>query len=289
MADALVFGQPNSLASKLADGLSDVLRVPVRYRRERDELATPGVAVCTTADAFTADAPIIVFADDVLLDARSPDPDRASALGTCAEAIALGRRVAVIPDKHAAKRWLAMLKADGLNAPAALRTMYIVGESGSGKTTLAVQLGEAYGLEVSHLDDIFFADPGAGHEKWRERIEQLAGGDRWIIEGVYWRAAGVLAPAADVTVYLDLPAELARERRTERPPLAPPRGLSLKYRAMHRVWVNTYPLFESRLLRRELMEHAAERPILRVRNEAEGEAVTRGLLRGAAVVADEAG
>jgi hypothetical protein len=105
---------------------------------------------------------------------------------------------------------------------------------------------------------------------------------------VYWRAAGVLAPAADVTIYLDLPAELARKRRAARPSSPP---VNLKHRALSAVWINTYPLFESRLLRHELLEHAAERPILRVRNEAEVDAVTRGLLRGpaAAAVAASAG
>ena len=278
MADALVFGQPNSLAAKLADGLSDILRVPVRYCPGPDDLGKPGVALCTKVAAFSADASILVFADDVLLDAHAVDADRVVALETLAEAVALGRYVAIVPDKHAAKRWLAALLETPPAARGPLRRLYIVGEAGTGKTTLAEALGEKLGLPVSHLDDLFISDPEAGHSRWREQVAELAAPERWLIEGVYWRAAGLLAPSADATIYLDLPAHVARRRRSGRP--STPRK-PLKYRALSAVWINTYPLFESRLLRHELLEHAAERPILRVRNEAEVEAVTRGFLRGA--------
>ena len=278
MADALVFGQPNSLAAKLADGLSDVLRAPVRYCPGPDDLGKPGVALCTKVAAFTADASILVFADDVLLDAHATDADRVLALETTAEAIALGRYVAVIPDRHSAKRWLAGLDASPPTASTPLRRLYIVGESGTGKTTLAETLGEKLGLPVSHLDDMFIDDPEGGHTRWREHVAKLAAPESWLIEGVYWRAAGMLAPAAHATIYLDLPARVARKRRSSRPSI--PRK-TLKYRALTAVWTSTYPLLESRLLRRELLEHAAERPLLRVRNEAEVGAVTRGFLRGA--------
>ena len=279
MADALVFGQPNSVAARLADGLSDVLRVPVRYCPGPDEVGEPGVALCTKVTAFSAGASILVFADDVLLDAHAADADRLVAMETLAEAIALGRYVAVLPDKHAAKRWLAGLDEAPSVPHGPLRRLYIVGEAGTGKTTLAEALGETLGLPVSHVDNLFTSDPEAGHSNWREQAAELTVPQKWIIEGSYWRAAGVLVPAADATIYMDLPADVVRQRRvggSTAPAVRP------KHRALGAVRLKTQPLFESRLLRHELLAHAAERPILRVRNEAELEAVKRGLLRGAA-------
>jgi hypothetical protein len=279
MADALVFGQPNSVAARLADGLSDVLRVPVRYCPGPDEVGKPGVALCTKVTAFSAGASILVFADDVLLDAHAADADRIVALETLAEAVALGRYVAIVPDKHAAKRWLAALIETPPAERGPLRRLYIVGEAGTGKTTLAEALGETLGLPVSHLDNLFTSDPEAGHSNWREQAAELTVPQKWIIEGSYWRAAGVLVPAADATIYMDLPADVVRQRRvggSTAPAVRP------KHRALGAVRLKTQPLFESRLLRHELLAHAAERPILRVRNEAELEAVKRGLLRGAA-------
>ena len=286
MADALVFGQPNSLAAKLADGLSDVLRVAVRYCPAPSDLDKPGVALCTNVSAFSPEASTLVFADDVLPLAHGADADRLAALEAIAEAIALGRYAAIVPDKHAARRWLAALDEMPPVPPGPLHRLYIVGEAGTGKTTLAAALSEKLGLPVIRLDDLFTSDPEEGHPRWREQVAELAVPQKWIIEGSYWRAAGLVVPAADATIYMDLPADVVRQRRKNRPPAAADKP---KHRALGAVRIKAQPLFESRLLRHELLAHAAERPILRVRNDAEAEAVTRGLLRGASAANNSGG
>ena len=64
MAEALVFGGSNGLVSKLADGLADIFRVPVRYQHSADETDWPGVAIATSASGFLAGGPLLVYADD---------------------------------------------------------------------------------------------------------------------------------------------------------------------------------------------------------------------------------
>ena len=61
----------------------------------------------------------------------------------------------------------------------------ILGNAGGGKSTLARRLGRALGLPVTHVDSIQF------QSGWRRtpdnvcdrRLDAVAGGDRWIIDG----------------------------------------------------------------------------------------------------------
>lgn len=276
MADALVFGRPNSLAGKLADGVCDALRVPVRYQQSLEQLARPGVAICTTLEALTTEAPFLVFADGELKDGKGVDEERVAWLGLAARALAEGRPLVTIHDREQARDWLREFKREHVVPSRPLRRVYIVGESGSGKTTLGDGVAAAFGLPVTHLDEIFVENPRAGHERWEAAIRDAASAsDGWVIEGTYWRAAGILAPQADVTIYMDLPSHVTRKRRADRPP-GPP--MTFRYRVLHTLWITTYPAFESRVLRRELFHAAGDRPVLRVRNEAEAEAVRAGLV-----------
>ena len=274
MADALVFGRPNSLAGRLADGVCDALGVPVRYQQSLEQLPKPGVALCTTTAALTTDVPFLVFADGETK-AKGVDDERLAWLGLAARALAEGRPLVTIHDTEHAREWVREFKREHVVPLRPLRRIYIVGEAGSGKTTLANELGEKFGVPVTHLDDFFLADPEAGHDRWQQQVREAAASDGWVIEGVYWRAASILAPQADVTVYFDLPPGVTRERRKARPP-GPP--MTFKYKVLHALWLTTYPAFESRLLRHNLFEGAGDRPVLRIRNEAEADAVRAGLL-----------
>jgi adenylate kinase family enzyme len=84
----------------------------------------------------------------------------------------------------------------------------VLGCSGSGKSTLATALTRRTGLPLVHLDQEYWA-PGwveryspAG---WADRVEQLAGGPRWIIDGNYSATLHLRLARATAILWLDLP------------------------------------------------------------------------------------
>jgi uridine kinase len=88
-----------------------------------------------------------------------------------------------------------------------MERVVIVGRGASGKSTLARRLGDITGLPVTEVDKIFW-QPGliaTPRQQWIEMQEQLAVGDRWIIEGDLgpYDAVEVRLRAADTIIFLD--------------------------------------------------------------------------------------
>jgi adenylate kinase family enzyme len=83
----------------------------------------------------------------------------------------------------------------------------IIGSSGSGKSTLARQLGALLNLPVIHLDAHFWRAGWvqAEREVWRERVSELAAGERWIIDGNYSSTMDLRLPRAETIIFLDFP------------------------------------------------------------------------------------
>lgn len=83
----------------------------------------------------------------------------------------------------------------------------IIGPGGAGKSTLARRLGESTGLPVIHLDREHWR-PGwvePPRDEWSARVLQLAGGERWIIDGNYGGTMEPRLARADTIVFLDFP------------------------------------------------------------------------------------
>jgi hypothetical protein len=283
MADALVFGGSNGLVSKLADGLADVLGVRVRYQHSAADHAAPGVAICTTAEAFIAPAPRVVYADDEKPKNHGVDPNRVVALGVIAEALAAGRSASIISSNAEAKRWLAFLNDEGIPTSKTFRKVNIAGEAGVGKTTLAKTLGPSLGLPVVHVDKLFWGNPEAGERGESARsplIDEVIAGESWLAEGPYWRTSERLAAAADATIYLRFSPERIKRQRQERGDRRRPIGERVSVRVRE-----TVPGLSGSLLPGRLSAFAHLAPILEIRNDEELEAVRAGLLRGAGVTA----
>lgn len=99
-----------------------------------------------------------------------------------------------------------------------MRRVQILGCSGSGKSTLACRLGEVTGLPVIHLDAEYWK-PGwveTPEDEFARRIEQLAAGERWIIDGWHRTSLGLRLRLADTIVYLDFPRRTCLWRVTRR-------------------------------------------------------------------------
>jgi adenylate kinase family enzyme len=87
------------------------------------------------------------------------------------------------------------------------RRVLVVGSSGAGKTTFAVRLAGALCLPLIHLDAEYWR-PGWQHtppEEWRSRVDELAAGEDWIMDGNYGGSLERRLARAQAAVFMDVP------------------------------------------------------------------------------------
>jgi len=80
----------------------------------------------------------------------------------------------------------------------------VIGCCGAGKSTLARHLGKKLNLPVIHLDQQYFSanwtEPSA--EEWAPKVQALASGDQWIIDGNYGGTMDIRLKKVDTIVFL---------------------------------------------------------------------------------------
>ena len=90
----------------------------------------------------------------------------------------------------------------------------VVGNSGSGKSTLAATLAAHLDAPWIELDSIYHQPgwtPLPGPD-FRGRVEALAAGDAWVIDGNYTAVRDLVWQRADTVVWIDLPRPLVMHR-----------------------------------------------------------------------------
>ena len=263
---AIVFGMPGSvLAPRLAAALERAL--------SSQNEATP-VELVDCPEAIDASAHIVIAADEHL-------GERAALIERLAEAVARGAHVAVLANDEEAARWERRMVGGGF-MPRPLRRINIAGLSGSGKTTLAARFA-ALDLPAFSLDHEFWWKPGRRPRTDRARsalVAAIAHGDRWIVEGPYYRHSAALASSADLTILLDPPREVASARRKARGRGKLPPHVRLYLHVLRRF----FPKVAGARLAHALSQRAHLAPVLRIRTDDEVDALVRGLFRGAGVL-----
>ncbi|MDF2890420.1 MAG: topology modulation protein [Clostridia bacterium] len=86
-----------------------------------------------------------------------------------------------------------------------MKKILIIGSGGAGKSTLARKLGDITGIDIVHLDKIFW-QPGwvsISREALADKIKAIIPGDSWIIDGNYSGTMELRMEAADAIIYLD--------------------------------------------------------------------------------------
>ncbi|MGB3478453.1 MAG: DNA topology modulation protein [bacterium] len=86
------------------------------------------------------------------------------------------------------------------------KKVMIIGCGGAGKTTLAYDIGKILGLDVTHLDLLFWK-PGwieTNKLKWKQIIEEISSKKQWIIDGNYGGTIDIRLSAADTIIFLDM-------------------------------------------------------------------------------------
>lgn len=130
------------------------------------------------------------------------------------------------------------------------KRIMVIGSGGAGKSTFARELARVTGLPLIHLDRCYWL-PGwspTPNDEWLERVRQLSGGDRWIIDGNYGGSLSIRVERCDAIVFFDMPRltcvggvvkRWLTQRRSPRPDL--PDGCPEKLDLAFLRWIWDYP------------------------------------------------
>lgn len=106
-------------------------------------------------------------------------------------------------------------EADGgeeivLGLTSVMKKILVIGSGGAGKSTFANRLGELLGINVIHLDALYW-QPGwvePPKAEWAATIDALISHDAWIMDGNYSGTLERRLAACDAVIFLDLPPRL---------------------------------------------------------------------------------
>ena len=97
------------------------------------------------------------------------------------------------------------------------RRVVVLGTTGAGKSTAARTIAERIDAEHVELDGLHHGPNWTPREDFVGRVEELAGGSRWVFDGNYYDRVGAsLWPRADLIVWLDLPLRVIIPRIVRR-------------------------------------------------------------------------
>ncbi|HEX8719825.1 MAG TPA: DNA topology modulation protein [Pyrinomonadaceae bacterium] len=167
-----------------------------------------------------------------------------------------------------------------------MRRVLVIGSGGSGKSTLSRRLGERLGLEVIHLDRLYWragwVEPPK--DEWLRTVEALCARDAWVMDGNYSGTLEVRMAACDAVVFLDLPRvlclwrvlkRLVMYRDGGRPDMA--EGCREQFQLDFLRWVWNYPNRSRPKVLRALEKYAGRKEVFRLGSGAEVEEFLAGL------------
>ena len=99
-----------------------------------------------------------------------------------------------------------------------MKRIMVIGSGGAGKSELSRRLGEILGIEVIHLDRVYWRPNWTEPPKhdWKETVETLVKRESWIMDGNFGGTIEIRAAAADTIILLDLPRILCVWRAVKR-------------------------------------------------------------------------
>lgn len=164
-----------------------------------------------------------------------------------------------------------------------MKKILVVGSPGAGKSTFSRRLSEITGIEVIHLDRIYWragwVEPAK--EEWRETLEKtLAGNDAWIMDGNYSGTMQMRLKQCDTAIFLDVPRMICVYRilkrvvtyrgRGNRPDMADGCDEKFDWKFLWLVW--NYPTRSKPKVERLLAEAESEgKTVIRLKSKQEVE------------------
>ena len=88
-----------------------------------------------------------------------------------------------------------------------MKRVLVIGSGGAGKSTFSRRLGDTLGIEVIHLDRLYWRPNWIEPPKaeWALKIGELIKREYWIMDGNYGGTRTIRMNAADTVILLDLP------------------------------------------------------------------------------------
>lgn len=110
------------------------------------------------------------------------------------------------------------MPADPAAASSAPQRILIAGVTGSGKTTLAQRLSAIRDLPRVELDALFHGPDWTPRPTFLDDVRAFAATERWVTEWQYTSKGTdpILAPRADLAIWLDYPYRIVRARLLRR-------------------------------------------------------------------------
>jgi adenylate kinase family enzyme len=156
-----------------------------------------------------------------------------------------------------------------------MKRILIIGSGGAGKSTLARKLGEKTGIEVIHLDQLYWKSGWVKMpaDEWAGLVGELLKGESWIMDGNFGGTFEMRAAAADTIIFLEISRFIClyrvlkrwmKYRGTNRPDMTP--GCNEKVDWEFIMWIWNYP--ENAKNRKEplLKRLEAEKTVLRLKS-----------------------
>ncbi len=146
-----------------------------------------------------------------------------------------------------------------------MKRVLIIGSGGAGKSTLARGLGKATGIEVFHLDKLYWRAGWTEPPKddWQKILENELEKDEWIMDGNFGGTMELRLQYCDTAIFLDFPRTVciyravkrwAKYWKTNRPDMAEGCNEKIDLEFLGWIWnfqKTTKPKIEERLKRFE--------------------------------------
>ena len=161
-----------------------------------------------------------------------------------------------------------------------MKKVLVIGSSGAGKSTFARRLGEKTGLEVIHLDVLYWKPnwTESPKDEWQKTVKQALKGDSWIMDGNYSDTLEMRIREADTIIFLDFPRVLCVYRilkrivvyrKEKRPDMAA--GCDEKFDWKFTKWVWNFPQRSKPKVIGLLKRFENEKTIIRLKSKREVE------------------
>ncbi len=161
-----------------------------------------------------------------------------------------------------------------------MKRVLIIGSGGAGKSTLARRLGEVTGIEVVHLDKLYWragwTEPPK--DEWQKILENELEKDEWIMDGNFGGTMELRIAACDTAIFLDFPRTVCVYRavkrwtkylKTNRPDMA--EGCNEKIDLEFLGWIWNFPKIKKPAVEEKLRRFENEKTIIRLRSKQEVE------------------